>query len=170
MMRDNSSSSLATRFSGPPTVLTQKPNSTEKTMSGSMFRRENSSPKSLTVNARTSASASGIASTPSPAPSAIRTPSAGGNAFTASRIATAATAPVATNTTSIQPRILPSRRMFSMLPTALEMVTNTSGTTTVNIRLRKISPRGLSAVARSPNASPMAAPTRIEASRTREKR
>ena len=32
--------------------------------------------------------------------------------------------------------------MFSMLPTALAMVKNTSGTTTVNIRLRKICPNG----------------------------
>ena len=54
----------------------------------------------------------------------------------------AAQTPVAINVTTILPRIFPSRFMFSMLPTAEVMETNTMGTTIVNIRLMKICPTG----------------------------
>ena len=45
---------------------------------------------------------------------------------------------------------------------ALDMVKNTSGTTAVNIRFRKISPRGASTAAFSPIIRPSSAPSKME--------
>ncbi len=53
--------------------------------------------------------------------------------------------------------------MFTILPTALDIVIKTSGVTAVNIRFKNISPKGLSTTAFSPNINPIILPIAIEA-------
>ena len=88
--------------------------------------------------------------------------------MTTTRTIAAANRPVTINVPTIEPRILPSRFMFSILPTEEAIDTKTIGTTMVNIRFRKICPMGSSAVAFSPMTTPISAPTKIPKSRVNE--
>lgn len=51
--------------------------------------------------------------------------------------------------------------MLIILPTVLEIITNTSGTTVVNIRLMKMSPKGFKIVAFSLRMTPIILPMAI---------
>ena len=73
-------------------------------------------------------------------------------------ISNEAIAPVVIKTASMTRRIFPSRRLLVMEATAEEMEKNTSGTTAVKRRFRKISPNGLKKTAFSLNISPRADP------------
>ncbi len=142
--------------------LMQKPNIMENIISGSMFWRESRAEKSLTVSALTIASDSLTASISPAASMVICTPAAGGYMVTMNMMMTPAIRPVTTNTASKLPSIFPRRFMFSILPMALAMVANTSGTMAVNIRFRKISPNGFRTVAFSPITRPIIEPMIIE--------
>jgi alpha-beta hydrolase superfamily lysophospholipase len=74
--------------------------------------------------------------------------------------------PVATKTTSIQPRIRKSLPVVAMPATDDEITKNTSGTTAANRAFRKTSPNGLSTVAFSLKRIPMAEPTATAPIRT----
>ena len=81
------------------------------------------------------------------------------NSHSADNITRDATMPVAMNTSSIEPMILPSRFADSMAATAEAIEKKTRGTTRVNIMLMKTRPMGLSAAACSPATNPTIAPT-----------
>ena len=151
-----------TALSLPPQALMQNPNIMENIISGSMFWRESRAEKSLTVSALTIASDSFTASISPAASMVICTPAAGGYMVTMNMMMTPAIRPVTTNTASKLPSIFPRRFMFSILPMALAMVANTSGTMAVNIRFRKISPNGFRTVAFSPITRPIIEPMIIE--------
>ena len=149
---------LPTGLSSPPQALTQKPDKMANTMMGSMFFLLISPEKSSTVSAPTTISPIPLISSISAPEKWMLVPAAGGNTFTTTSTRTPAMAPVITNTITRLLSIFPSRFMFTMFPTALDMETKTIGTTIVNIRFRKISPRGARTLAFSPNITPMTAP------------
>ena len=144
MMLFRLASSLPTGLSSPPQRAVQKPKMMEKMMRGSMWDLLSSWLKSLTVRDSTISSAAVLASPISAAPSWMLVPAEGLKMLTQVRTHTPAMAPVMRNTAMVLPRILPRRFMFTMLPTAEAMDTNTRGTTMVNSRFRKMSPMGLS--------------------------
>ena len=90
-----------------------------------------------------------------------RTPSAGFTILTAAHIITAAINPVITKTSSIYPRIFPSRFILPIEATADEIEKNTTGTTTEKTRLRKMSPKGFSFMPNSGLNHPVKLPTAI---------
>ena len=83
------------------TKLTHVPNSTEKTINGSIFDFENNPEKSETVIALTNCSPRLTVSTDSGAEMTIFVPAAGGNILTIKIIMTEAMAPVTTNVRSM---------------------------------------------------------------------
>ncbi len=90
-------------------------------------------------------------------PAALRvrlTPSAGGKKVTVMSITIAAKAPVTKNTKTSDFITFPSRSIEDIVATALQIVENTKGTTTINIALIKISPRGLNIRASFPIITP----------------
>ncbi|CBZ03794.1 hypothetical protein H04402_01986 [Clostridium botulinum H04402 065] len=96
---------------------------------------------------------------------AIAVFAAGDQILTTTRTSTAAKHPVTTKVNIRLPKILPKRFMFSILPTAVAIETNTIGTTIVNIKLIKIFPKGSNTVAFSPKTTPNIAPAIIPPSK-----
>ena len=78
--------------------------------------------------------------------------------------------PVTTNIRTIHPMILPRRLTSVIWATVEEMAKKTSGTTIVNNRLRKMSPRGLRTAAFDFISAPTNEPTAMDAIRRIEKR
>ena len=85
-------------------------------------------------------------------------PAEGLNRLTQISTHTPANAPVTRKVRTVLPRILPRRFMLTMAPTAEAMDAKTRGTTMVNIRFRKISPKGFSLVPKPGATMPMMAP------------
>ena len=79
-------------------------------------------------------------------------------------------APVTAKISTMEPMTLPRRFMEDMLATALQMVVNTRGTTTMNMALRKMSPRGLKIRASLPMWAPRMQPRAMELMRMRGNR
>ena len=158
---DNFSSPAAIDLFSSSTKLTHVPNNTEKTIRGSILDFENKPEKSETVMAFTNCSPRLTGSTASGVGIVIFVPAAGGKILTTIMIITEAMAPVTTKVRSIYPKIIPSLFILIILPTALEIVTKTKGTTAVNIRLMKISPKGFKTVAFSFRITPIMLPTAI---------
>ena len=74
--------------------------------------------------------------------------------FTVTSINAAAIRPVSIKIITVDPKIFPNLFKSTILATADVIDMKTMGTTMVNIRLRKISPRGFRIVAFSPRAKP----------------
>ena len=162
-------SHLATAVSAPPAMFTAKPNSAEKTMSGSMALRLNSPAKSPTVKKFTISSDTEAYSPISPAGISCHGTGTGGTAFIRANMSTAAMVPVTTNTATVTPMIRPARRILLMLATDPAMDANTRGTTTQNIMLMNTVPRGLMTADALGSRNPKAQPSSMASSITARK-
>ena len=153
-----SCSARAVSPSGPLPRFMPKPVSSEKTMSGSIARRESSAAKSSTVKKLTSSAARLACASTLPAEASVHGSGTGGQMCMNTSMTAAAISPVTMKTASVVPMILPAR--FGLFMQAMEPASeqNTSGTTMQNIRLMKIVPSGARQTAPGQNA-PRAQPS-----------
>src|SRR5699024_10321401 len=115
----------------------------ENIISANMLSRENKSTKSGTVNVFTICSDSVICYISSGVSKGISAPVPGGKMTVATNIKTEAIIPVITKMVIIDPMILPSLVILFIFAIAEEIVKKTSGITTINNKLIKMSPKGL---------------------------
>src|SRR3712207_1547106 len=109
-----------------------------------MFLRLNKFTKSGTVKEDTNKSAADFASSIAVLCNAIFVPTAGGNNFTAIKTYTEAIKPVPMKVRTVESSIFLNLLIFAIFPTAVAIDTKTIGTTAVNIKFKKISPKGFS--------------------------